>query len=404
MIRLGPDQPSRRYQFTADSAKILRGNGREQQTVLLASPPIQMDRLQRWWKPGLALLLALFAMQVGASLLVRTDRAHAWLSRQLENSFGRAVDVRQYSASLFPAPQVDAYGITVGEDPAFGHEYFLRAQRLSAGLRWAGLLRGRLELGTLKLEKPSLIFVRNHEGRWNLERWLPAATQAVGSPANAGAHSGSAYHLQKIEISDGRANFKLGDDKTSFAFIAIEGSVEQTAPGRWQLDLNAEPWRSGVPLQLAGTVKVHGDVAGTSARLQPAHFQVSWEKSSLADVFRLVGGRDFGIRGLFAAEATAESGGGAASSGIDTVPGDWLFTLQARASEIHRWDLTERTDNPRVGFQASGRWNPGAGTVFADRLKLQSPRSNLRGTASLKSIAESSLEIRLDSGGIQRSE
>jgi len=360
-----------------------------------------MDRLQTWWKPGLALLLAFFAMQVGAWLLVRTDRAHAWLSRQLENSFGRAVDVRQYSASLFPTPQLDAYGISVDEDPAFGHEYFLRAERLSAGLRWTGLLRGRFELGALRLEKPSLIFVRNHEGRWNLELWLPAATQAVGSPANSGAPSGYAHHLEKIEISDGRANFKLGDDKTPFAFITIEGSVEQTAPGRWKLDLHAEPWRSGVPLQLAGTVRVHGDVAGTSARLQPAHFQVSWEKSSLADVFRLVGGRDFGIRGLFAAEATAESGGSASSSGVETVPGDWLFTLQARASEIHRWDLTERTDNPRVGFQVSGRWNPGAGTMSADRLTLESPRSNLRGTASLKSIAESSLEIRMDSGGIQ---
>ena len=96
-------------------------------------------------------------MQVSVSLLVRTARVHAFLTRQLESSFGRAVDVRVYSASLFPNPRLDAYGITVGEDPAFGHEYFLRADRLSAGLRWLGLLRGRFELGTLRLERPSLI-------------------------------------------------------------------------------------------------------------------------------------------------------------------------------------------------------------------------------------------------------
>ena len=274
-----------------------------------------MNRIRKWWKLGVALLLVLIAMQLGVSLLVRTARARAFLTRQLERSFGRAVDVRAYSASLFPSPQLDAYGITVGEDPAFGNEYFLRADRLSAGLRWLGLLRGRFELGTLKLERPSLILVRNSDGRWNLERWLPATLISPQTGAVAprpGARATPAYNLQKLDISDGRANFKLGDDKTSVAFIQVEGSVEQTAPGRWQLDLTAQPWRSGVPLQLAGTVRIRGDIAGTSARLQPARFQVSWEKSSLADVFRLIGGRDFGIRGIFAAEASAESGGATA--------------------------------------------------------------------------------------------
>jgi AsmA family/AsmA-like C-terminal region len=363
-----------------------------------------VNRIRKWWKLGIALLLVLLAMQLGVSLLVRTAGAREFLTRQLENSFGRVVDVRTYSASLFPSPQLDAYGISVGEDPAFSHEYFLRAERLSAGLRWLGLLRGRFELGTLKLERPSLILVRNSDGRWNLERWLPAAV--VSSPSGtlgprAAARATPAYNLQKLEISDGRANFKQGDDKTSFAFMHVEGSVEQTAPGRWQLDLTAQPWRSGVPLQLAGSVRVRGDIAGTSTRLQPAHFQVSWEKSSLADVFRLVGGRDFGVRGIFAAEAIAESGGIAAAGTRNAAPGDWLFSVNARASAIHRWDLTERSDNPRVGVHAAGRWNPGAGTLTADDLVIESSRSNVRGTASLRSIAESSLDLRVDSAGIQ---
>jgi hypothetical protein len=363
-----------------------------------------VNRIRKWWKLGVALLLVLIAMQLGVSLLVRTARTRAFLTRQLQSSFGRAVDVRVYSATLFPSPQLDAYGITVGEDPAFGNEYFLRADRLSAGLRWLGLLRGRFELGTLKLERPSLILVRNSDGRWNLERWLPAtliSPQTGTAAPRAAARATPAYNLQKLDISDGRANFKLGDDKTSVAFIQVEGSVEQTAPGRWRLDLTAQPWRSGVPLQLAGTVKIRGDIAGTSARLQPARFQVSWENSSLADVFRLIGGRDFGIRGIFAAQASAESGGASAAGARNVMPGDWTFTVNARASGIHRWDLTERSDNPRAAVHGSGRWNPGAGTLTADDLIVESPRSNLRGAASIKSIAESSLDVRVDSAGIQ---
>src|SRR5258707_15514638 len=104
-------------------------------SALRRSASLQVNRIHKWWKLGISLLLALIAMQLSVGLLVRTTRARAFLTRQLESSFGRAVDVRAYSASLFPSPQLDAYGITVGEDPAFGHEYFLRADRLSAGLR-----------------------------------------------------------------------------------------------------------------------------------------------------------------------------------------------------------------------------------------------------------------------------
>jgi len=370
---------------------------------LLRIGKILVKRLRKWWKPGLALLLLMAVMQAGVALLVRTNRARVFLTRKLETSFGRTVDVRQYSASLFPSPQIDAYGVSVGEDPAFGHEYFLRADRLSAGLQWLGLLRGRFQLGTLQLERPSLVLARNSEGRWNLERWLPAASldQASAVTANPGSRATPAHGLQKMEISDGRVDFKIGDDKASFAFIQVEGSVEQTAPGRWQLDLQAEPWRSGAPLQLVGTVRARGDVAGTSARLRPANFRVTWAKSSLADVFRLVGGSDFGVRGNFAAEATAESGGPLIPGAKNTLPGDWIFSMQARAAEVHRWDLPERSDNPRLSVRIGGRWNPGTGSTIADELILETPGSNLRGRASLQSVAQASLEVRVDSAGIQ---
>ena len=363
-----------------------------------------VNRIRKWRKPALAVVLTAVVLQAGASVVVRTARVRNFLTRQLEISFGRSVEVRQYSASLFPTPQLDAYAVSVAEDQAFGHEYFLRADRLSAGLRWMGLLRGRFELGTLQLNRPSLILARNAEGRWNLERWLPAVDSAAkGGAALAGARAPvpPTHRLQKIDISDGRVDFKVGENKISFAFIRVEGSVEQMAPDRWRLDLEAEPWRSGVPLQLAGTVRVSGDVAGTSTRLKPAHLQASWEKGSLADVFRLIGGRDFGVRGTFAAEATGESGGVSAYDAKEVARGDWAFSIQARAAGIHRWDLTERTDNPSVGVHVRGLWNPGLGTTKAREIAIETPRSNLRGTAAMKNIANRSFEVRLDSAGIQ---
>jgi uncharacterized protein involved in outer membrane biogenesis len=246
---------------------------------------------RKWWRLAIAILALLALAQFAVGLLVRTRPVHAYLIARLEHAFGRPVEVSEFDAQVFPSLRLDANRISVGEDPVFGNEYFLRADKLSAGVRWTGLLGGHFEFGALVLSRPSLILVHNRQGRWNLEDWLPPANN--GDPAakriyGPPAASGAANRLRKIQFDDGRVNFKTGEDKRPFAFIAVTGSVEQVSPGRWQLQLEAQPWRSGVPLQSAGTLHVRGDVAGTSARLQPAQFEVHWTDASLADLLRLL--------------------------------------------------------------------------------------------------------------------
>jgi hypothetical protein len=352
------------------------------------------------WKVALAVAGALVAVQLAASAFVRTRPVRSYLLAHLERTFGRTVEVNRFTVSLLPSPQLDAAEITVSEDPAFGNEYFLRADHLSAGLRWLGLLRGRFEFGTVTLDHPSLILARNSEGRWNLEGWLPpgpaspSAGRSPGSPAKAETTN----LLERIDINSGRLDFKLGDVKQPFAFTDVSGSIEQTAPGRWELHLEAQPWRSGVQLQSPGTLRVQGEVAGTSARLQPAQLQIHWGDASLADLFRLFRGQDEGVRGLFALDASAESG--IKNDGTQGT-GEWSYSLEARATQIHRWDLTERGDNPRVNVRLAGRWNPALGIVEADEAVVEAPLSDLRGTASFFTKPNSAFEIHVDSAGIQ---
>jgi hypothetical protein len=364
-----------------------------------------MNGLRKWWRLALVLAALVIAAQTSVSLLVRTHRVHNYLSEHLERAFGRPVEVRHFNVSLLPSLRLDAGEVTIGEDPAFGNEYFLRAERLEAGLRWTGLLRGHFEFGTLSLSRPSLILVRNGEGRWNLERWLPPAkiTAASGSlvygPQSAAT---PANRLKRIDIDDGRINFKVIDEKLPFAFNGVSGAIEQVAPGRWQLQLGAQPWRSGAALQSAGTVIVRGDVAGTSARLQPAEIRVHWDRASLADLLRLFRGRDYGVRGLFALDATAKSGASGAKDSPLGQPGDWSYELQARATQIHRWDLTERTDNPNVNVHLLGRLNVATGNALAARIVVETSKSNLRGTARATiASANPSWEVHLDSAGVQ---
>ncbi|PYU37324.1 MAG: hypothetical protein DMG53_28575, partial [Acidobacteria bacterium] len=158
-------------------------------------------------------------------------------------------------------------------------------------------------------------------------------------------------------------------------------------------------WRSGVLLQSAGSIKVLGDVAGTSTRLQPAEITLHWGEASMADVFRFFRGQDYGVRGAFALDAAAKSG-----TAREDGPADWKFSLQGRAVRIHRWDLTERADNPRLNVNVTGRWNVGAGSLIAEEIGVEGPRSNLRGMLRLAGGRVPAVELRLDSMGIQASD
>ncbi len=368
-----------------------------------------MTNLRNSWKIALWVTAILVAAQIAASISVRTPRVRNYFSARLEDAFGRPVQVKHFNIEILPSPRIYASGVTVGEDPAFGYEYFLRAEQLSAGLHWSGFLRGRFEFGTLSLGQPSLTLVRNTEGRWNLEDWLPPAKRPGTAPSAVYGPSRAptiANRLEKIEIDDGRINFKNTDIKRPFALISVSGSVEQVSPGRWKLELEAQPWRSGVTLQSAGTVQVRGDIAGTSARLQPATFGVRWNKVSLADLFRLLHGRDYGVRGTFELEATAKSGAPAdtaTSNPFDDyfVGGDWSYSLRVSAAQIHRWDLTERSDNPALTANLQGRCNVALKKLVAETLSIETPLSNLHGAAEFHSATNPFMHIKFESAGVQ---
>src|SRR5271168_4140065 len=124
-----------------------------------------MNRARKYGKYAMLLVVLLLAAQTGVSYLVRTHRIRGYLTARLEKSFGRPVQADNFSVQVLPIPELDIEGVTIGEDPSFGGEYFLRAERMAARLSWTGLLRGRIVFGTMALTKPSLILARNENGR-----------------------------------------------------------------------------------------------------------------------------------------------------------------------------------------------------------------------------------------------
>lgn len=332
--------------------------------------PAKRRSWTRWPKWILIFLAVLWLASAGMTLLIQHTALRGKLTKRLEAAFGRPVEVGSYEFSLWGGPALEAQSVTVAEDPRFGHEYFLHTESLTVRLLWSSLLRGRIGLGTLSLTNPSLNLVRDSGGNWNISEWLPrpAGNSGQTPPQGIGPRlTRGALNFQRIEITGGRINFKRADEKLPFALADVTGAVEVESQSRWRMDLEAVPWRAATQLQQAGTFHLVGDVGGTSSRLLPAALQLSWADASLPDVLRLARGDDSGLRGTLAAVIVASTQGE-----------NWNFQVRTELRQLHRWDLTERSDSPAVNIIAKLQWNPHVSAIELTDATIEAPHSNAR--------------------------
>ncbi len=357
-------------------------------------------RKRRWLRAAIAAVLLLFAARWGVSLALAGGWARRSLVARVSASFGRPVEVGRFGFgfSMLGGPRLVADRITVSEDPRFGAEYFLRAEQLSVSLSWAALLRGRIEFGTLSFSQPSLNLVRDADGRWNVESWLPPPA-AVLPGATRAAAGGEPVRLARLEIDGGRINFKRGTEKLPFALVDVSGRVERDAAGRWSIDLAAHPMRAPVAMQDAGTMWLRGNVGGTSARLRPATLDLAWEQASLADILRLALGSDRGLRGTVSAEFTAslaDAPGAAANDG----GGMWNVRGNVRLTGMHRWDLSARDSDPAANLRLAAQWRTGEPRVELSELVVEAPHSRVGGSGAFDWSHGPSPTVKLVAGRI----
>jgi hypothetical protein len=340
-------------------------------------------RRKRWLRWVVLAAVVLFGGSELFSRLLQTKAARRYLTARLQSSFGRPVEADGFGFSLLDGPRIEVLGVSVAEDSRFGNEYFLRAEKLTAGPRWSELLSGKFEFGTLSFTRPSLNLVREPDGRWNLEGWLPPATSPKRGPSSS---PGLPFHLTRIEVDSGRVNFKQGNDVRPFALVDVTGYVQQEGPGRWSLDLEAEPMHAGVGRPQTGMLRVSGSIGGTTSRLQPAQLEVAWWDATLEDALRLIDGHDHGVRGSLAAKFTAHVEG-ISAAGAQVVgppaPAEWDVSGTAWVGGAHRWDLRSRTSDPPVNVAFSASWRQGERRVTFPTIQVVSPGSHLNGSAAV---------------------
>ena len=295
------------------------------------------------------------------------------ISSSIGSALGRKVALDNVRIHLLPRPGFDLEGLVIYDDPAFSAEPMIRAQEVSAAIRFSSLLRGRLEIATLSATEPSINLVRSNEGRWNLASLIERNAQIPAAPTGKPA-SERRPAFPYLEASGARINFKLGQTKKSYALTDADVALWQDSENSWGARIKAEPVRTDFNLTDTGLVQINATwQRANSLRLTPLQITAQWQKGQLGQITKLLSGKDRGWRGgvSFAAK-------------VSGTPEALRIESETMIEGFRRYDIVG-SENVRLATVCSGQYNTVTSTL--SDLLCESPVSGgtvrLRGALSL---------------------
>ncbi|MGC1299104.1 MAG: AsmA family protein [Alloacidobacterium sp.] len=284
---------------------------------------------REYWLLFTALLLLAAALVLPP--LINMNRYQRRIADAIGSSLGRRVHLSSVTLRLLPRPGLELSDFLVEEDPAFGAEPTLRAPSVDASIRLSSLWRGRLEIGRISFDQPSLNLVRNNEGRWNIGNVLLQASHIPNAPT-AQKRASSSPRFPYIEASNARVNFKIGKEKRPFSLLNSDFAMWLANPDEWRIRLEAQPVRTDLDLGLSdtGLLRVEGSLQRASAiDSMPVDLETEWSNAPLGQIARLLLGQDTGWRGSL--DVTG------------TIKGDLFnpqFKTRLRIAGMHRQEFT----------------------------------------------------------------
>src|SRR5271166_4404670 len=275
---------------------------------------------------------ALLLIVLGALLLppfINGNRYRKRVADAIGRALGREVSVSNIELKLLPRPGLVLSNFVVADDPAYGAEPMLRAATVTAYLRLASLWGGRLEIGTLALESPSLNLVRRPDGHWNLEELVERTAQVPSAPT-AKTRPEARPRFPYVKASAGRINFKLGQVKKAFAFTDADFALWLESESQWGIRLEGRPMRTDLGISDTGTLKLDGRFQrGSALQNTPINFRITLAGGPLGQLTTLIYGHDRGWRGAVSSNAT-----------LTGTPAALGITLDAQVDDFRRYDIS----------------------------------------------------------------
>jgi AsmA protein len=283
------------------------------------------------------------------------------ISNSIGSALGRRVSIDNVHFHLLPRPGFALEGLVVYDDPEFSAEPMIRAQEVSAAIRFRSLLRGRLEMATLSATEPSVNLVRNHEGRWNLASLVERNAQIPAAPtAKPASERRPAFPY--LEASGARINFKLGQTKKSYALVDADVALWQDSENSWAARIKAEPVRTDFNLTDTGLVQINATwQRASSIRSTPVQITAQWKNGQLGQITTLLSEKDRGWRG-----------GVSVTANLAGTPEALRIESQTAIDGFRRYDIASN-ENVRLATVCSGEYNTVTSTL-AD-LRCESPVS-----------------------------
>ncbi|MGC2248807.1 MAG: AsmA family protein [Terriglobales bacterium] len=286
-----------------------------------------------------ALLLILFLFRPGIHQLRNR------IANSIGSALGRRVAIDNVHLQLLPRPGFDLEGLVIYDDPAFGAEPMIRAPDVFAAIRFRSLLRGRLEIAKMSATEPSINVVRNSQGRWNLAGLIERNAQIPAAPTQKAA-SERRPAFPYLEATGARINFKIGQEKKSYALTDADVALWQDSENSWGARMKAQPVRTDFNLTDTGRVQIDAHwQRSRNLRLTPMRLTLAWENGQLGQITKLVSGRDRGFRG--AVTLTANFAGTPHSLAIDS---------RMEIDGFRRYDIVDRR-NVNMATSCTGNYS-----------------------------------------------
>ena len=294
----------------------------------LGTSTLEANRTRRF---GSLVLWTVFLILVVAALVppwINVSRYRARVMDSISRALGRNVSASGISMRLLPRPGLVLSGFLIADDAAYSAEPMLRADQVAAYIRLTSLWRGRLEIGTLEIENPSLNLVRGAEGHWNVEELIQRTSQVSSAPTTA-RRPEVRPRFPYIEASGGRINFKLGQVKKAFSFTDADFALWRESETEWGVRLMAKPMRTDVALSDTGILRLEGRFQrADELRDTPVVLKADFAKGQLGQITKLIYGRDRGWRG------------GTSGSAVFTgTPAALSVVLDANIDDFRRYDI-----------------------------------------------------------------
>lgn len=180
--------------------------------------------------------------------LVDVNRYRPLLTDQIARATGRRVDVGSLSFRLLPTPRIAAGPLRVASARQPDKVADLMIESLSIRVAILPLLRGRLVVQSIRLDRPAVALHRDSQGNWNFDDLVARGAAAGRAPEPSGA-AGFSVAVEKAVIREGK--LLIYDDglvpgrRLKLEVAPIDATVEGWGHGgETRLDLEAGIGRS----------------------------------------------------------------------------------------------------------------------------------------------------------------